>query len=260
MLDERKLRAARNNAEWCDAVCRAHENPGDFHESLWLSRHPVPRFYPNAVTLAEPGERQLELIDELIASGLPAGWAVKDSFSMLDLEPRGFQMLFAAEWIHLAVSALRDIATAVKVDRWEVVRSDRALAQWESAWSRAGGDAGGERIFEPLLLADRDIVLVAGYRDGQIIAGAIANRSDDVVGWSNFFAPEAERFDCAMASLATIAHIFPGSPIVGYEHGDDLRYARAAGFESLGPLRVWTFRASNVVARGPRDDRGDDFG
>ncbi len=245
MLDDRVIRAARNNAEWCNAVCRAHGNPGEFHRGLWLSRHPVPRFYPNAGTLAEPSQRQLDLIDELIASRLPPGWAVKDSFSMLDLEPRGFQLLFTAEWIHLPVSSLRDIATAVKVDRWEVVRSDRAHEEWESASNRAGGDGSGDRIFVPSLLADEDIALVAGYRDGHIISGAIANRSDDVVGWSNFFAPEAEKFDCAMASLATIAGIFPGSPIVGYEQGDDLRNAHAVGFESLGPLRVWTFQLPN---------------
>jgi len=48
MLDDRSVRAARNNAEWCDAVCRAHGNPGEFHDGIWLNRKPVPRFYPNA--------------------------------------------------------------------------------------------------------------------------------------------------------------------------------------------------------------------
>ncbi len=175
MINDHNLRAAHNNARWCNAVCAAHGNPGEFHEGLWLSRHSVPRFYPNAGTLAEASQRQLDLIDELIASRLPPGWAVKDSFCMLDLESRGFQVLFTAEWIHLPVSSLRDIATAVKVDRWEVVRSDRALAEWESAWNGTGGDGSGERIFVLSLLAD-------------------------------------------------------------------LRNAHALGFESLGPLRVWTFQ------------------
>jgi hypothetical protein len=83
MLDDRIIRAARNNAEWCDAVCRAHENPGEFHDDVWLNRNAVPRFYPNAGTLAGASPRQLALIDELIAARLPSGWAVKDSFSML---------------------------------------------------------------------------------------------------------------------------------------------------------------------------------
>jgi hypothetical protein len=242
MLDDRSVRAARNNAEWCDAVCRAHGNPGEFHDDIWLNRNPVPRFYPNVGTLAEPSPRQLALIDELIAARLPSGWAVKDSFSMLDLESRGFRMLFDAEWIYLPVSRTKDIASARTSARWEVVRNDLALAEWESAWSRSAGDTSKDRIFLSLL-ENKDVAVVAGFRDAYIVAGAIANRSDDVVGWSNFFAPEDEMLDCAAASLAKIGGIFRGLPIVGYEHGDDLRNARSLGFESIGPLRVWTFQS-----------------
>jgi hypothetical protein len=36
--------AAHNNAMWCDAVCRAHDRPGEFHEALWLTRLGTPRF------------------------------------------------------------------------------------------------------------------------------------------------------------------------------------------------------------------------
>ena len=127
--------------------------------------------------------------------------------------------------------------------RWEIVRDDLAQAEWESAWGRSAGDTSEDRIFLPSLLDDKDVAMVACYRDGHIVAGAIANRSDGVIGWSNFFAPAAEILDRAIESLATIAAIFPGSPIVGYEHGAELRNAHALGFESLGPLRVWTFQS-----------------
>jgi hypothetical protein len=243
MLDDRNIRAARNNAEWCDAVCRAHGHPGEFHDGIWINRHPVPRFYPNAGTLAEPSPRQLALIDELVAARLPPGWAVKDSFSMLDLESRGFRILFDAEWIYLPVSRVKDVGSARTSARWEIVNNDLALAEWESAWSRAAGDTSKDRIFLPPLLENKDVAVVAGLRDGHIVAGAIANRSDEVVGWSNFFAPAPEMFDHAAASLATIARVFPGLPIVGYEHGDDLRNAHSIGFESIGPLRVWIFQS-----------------
>jgi hypothetical protein len=247
MLDGRNIRAVRNNAQWCEAVCRGHGNPGEFHEDMWLNRHPVPRFYPNAETLAEPSQRQLDLIDELVAARLPPGWAVKDSFCMLDLASRGFRVLFAAEWVYLPISRVRDVAHTGKALRSEVVRSDRALAEWEFAWSRASGDGGGDRIFVPSLLENKDIAVVAaGHRDDRVVAGAIANRTNDVVGWSNFFAPETEIFECAAASLAAIAGVFPGLPIVGYAHGDELRNAHALGFESLGPLRIWTFTASTT--------------
>jgi len=242
MLDDRYVRAARNNAEWCDAVCRAHGNPGEFHDGIWLNRNAVPRFYPNAGTLAEPTLGQLALIDELITAPLPSGWAVKDSFSMLDLVSRGFQMLFDAEWIYLPLSRMKDIAPAKTSARWDIVRNDLALAEWESAWTRAAGDTSKDRIFLPPLLENKDIAMVAGFRDGNVVAGAIANRSDDVVGWSNFFAPATEMLEHAVASLATIVRVFPGLPIIGYEHGDDLRNAHALGFESIGPLRVWMFR------------------
>src|SRR5271170_5592962 len=180
MIDDRIIRAARNNAEWCDAVCRAHGNPGEFHDGIWINRKAVPRFYPNAGTIAAPSERQLDLIGELSAARLPSGWALKDSFSKLELASRGFRILFDAEWIYLTVARLNDLISAGKSAQWEIVRNDLALAQWESAWSRASGDICEDRVFLPSLLENKDVVIAAGSRDGAIVAGAIANRSDGV--------------------------------------------------------------------------------
>jgi hypothetical protein len=123
MLDIRKIGTMRNDAEWCDAVCRAHGNPGEFNTDMWLNRHPVPRFYPNVVTLVEPCQRQRDLIDDLVAARLPHGWAIKDSCCTLDFASRGFQVLFIAQWIYLPVSRIRSIPTSGKGTRWEVVRS-----------------------------------------------------------------------------------------------------------------------------------------
>ena len=53
MLLSRVEQTARNNAIWCDTICRVHGAAGEFHESIWLNRNPVPRFYPNVVTLVE---------------------------------------------------------------------------------------------------------------------------------------------------------------------------------------------------------------
>jgi hypothetical protein len=159
-----------------------------------------------------------------------------------DLESRGFRILFDAKWIYLPVSRIKDIAST-QSERWEIVNNDLALAEWEFAWCRSAGDTSKDRIFLPPLLENKDVAIVAGFRGGHIVAGAIANRSDDVVGWSNFFAPATEIFDHATASLATIAGVFPGLAIVGYEHGDDLRNAHSIGFESIGPLRVWLFQS-----------------
>jgi hypothetical protein len=45
------LTAARNNADWCDALCRTHGAPTTLDEVAWTSRTRTPPFYPDAVTL-----------------------------------------------------------------------------------------------------------------------------------------------------------------------------------------------------------------
>src|SRR5215471_9267661 len=79
--------AARNNALWCDAVCRAHDRPGEFHDTLWLNRLGAPRFYPDAVTLSgvESAPAQIETIATLVGSAREREWAIKDSFQSLEL-------------------------------------------------------------------------------------------------------------------------------------------------------------------------------
>ena len=42
--------------------------------------------------------------------------------------------------------------------------------------------------------------------------------------------------------LAAVGRHRPDRPVVGYEDGEALDAASAAGFEPLGPLRVWLQR------------------
>jgi len=67
------------------------------------------------------------------------------------------------------------------------------------------------------------------------VAGVIANRSNSVVGLSNAFGLDHDWGPAVQA----VCERFPGLAMVGYEHGSDLAAARAAGFVSVGPLRVW---------------------
>jgi len=240
MSVDRINRAVRNNAEWCEIVCALHGNSGTFVDAMWMNRGRVPRFYPNVQTLAREAPGQIKLIEELIRLRLPIGWAVKDSFASLNLAPLGFTLLFEAQWIFLAQEKVRSLASAAP--RWETLRFENAVAQWESAWRDANGDTNTARIFLRELLDNPDVAIVAGYRDEHIVAGAIGNRSSGVVGWSNFFAVRGEDTRvCAAGSLAQISRNFPDTAIVGYEEGEMLRLAESLGFEALGPLRVWLF-------------------
>jgi len=236
--------AAHNNALWCDAVCRAHDRPGEFHDTLWLNRLGTPRYYPDAVTFAgeEAAPAQMEAIADLVGSTRQREWAVKDSFQSLDLNSLGFEPLFDAEWV-----ALSGPPPDLKHDPLEFrstrVTSKAALIAWEQSWAgeEVNAAAISERcVFMPRLLADTNIVFVSIQRDGGIVGGGILNQAAEVVGLSNLF---GSTIDMVWRSLAAMAdEIFPGLPLVGYECGCELAAAHRAGFETVGPLRVWSLR------------------
>jgi hypothetical protein len=228
--------AVFNNAAWCDAVCRAHGHPGEFSDTLWLNRAQVPPFYPNAITLMPGGAvSQVDIISSL---DVPGRWGVKDSFATLELASRGFTELFSAQWLHLASPPVAPASGA----RWEQVQDASMLAAWEAAWRGPPGDTPSDpaqSVFRPALLEDASIAFLAASLQGSLVAGAIAYRAAGVVSVSNTFfavgAPAGLRAELLSRTLAT----FPGLPIVGYEHGEELTTWSTLGFQTLGPLRVW---------------------
>jgi hypothetical protein len=237
------VQAVHNNAHWCDTVCRAQGTPGEFREHLWLNRHQVPRFYPNVVTLSALSDDadQLAAIHDLVAAAPLVSFGVKDSFATLDLAPLAFHVLFEAQWLWRAASHLPPARLDTGLS-WTTVCEPADLIRWEAAWHGLPAEDPSTlppRIFLPALLSDPDIRFIAAYVDRHILAGAIANRTGDVVGVSNVFVPEADAARCWAGCLATIIDAFPGLPLVGYERGNDLIIAQALGFEEGGPLRVW---------------------
>jgi hypothetical protein len=237
------IQAVHNNAVWCDTICRTHGHAGEFLDGIWLTRHPAPPFYPNAVTLADSRATaaQLASIRSLIAAGLPGPWAVKDSFGTLDLTPLGFGPLFEATWVGRPSTLERSRADLPHL-RWQKLHSATALAAWEAAWRGAPVDlADGipPRIFLPPLLTDDTIAVVAAYHHDRIVAGAIANQTGEVIGLSNVFVSHPNDADVRAGCIAAVMDLFPPLPIVGYEAGDDLAAFLALGFQELGPLRIW---------------------
>jgi hypothetical protein len=212
--------AVRNNANWCDLVCRSHGIPTSFRRDLWTAGQPAPQFYPDAVTL----QGHVAEEDVLAAISPRPKASVKDSFATLDLARHGFDELFEARWI------TRD-PTPIRSD-WTVVRREAELTEWTEA-------AGLTGILGVELLRVAEVrVLVARDQDG-ISAGAVANLTGPVVGVSNVFATTIGEDEAWAAIPAAVHGAFRTSALVGYEHGTGLRAATAAGFSDLGPLRVW---------------------
>lgn len=206
--------AARNNADWCDLVCRANGVPTRREADRWLSLRRSPPWYPDAVTLTERPRDLLAGLD------LSPGCSVKDSFASVDLAPAGFRLLFDATWIYRPPAAPAPRPTP----DCRAVRTPDELAVWT---------AGHGGSIPPALLTEPSVLIVAVYDDGDLVGGAIGNRSDGCVGVSNLFG------DVWAQTTAAISARFPGVPLVGYEDADTLPAARAAGFAEAGPLRVW---------------------
>ena len=223
--------AARDNARWCDAVCRAHGLPGEFTADTWTSARRTPRYYPDAVTLSATAsvEHFLDRIDTV-----SPGCSVKDSFACLDLTGAAFRVLLEAEWIHRlgpipAPDGRLDI-------RWAPVSDAADLRTWEAAWGAGKEEAG---LFPPALLADDAVTFLGGRLACRLVAGCVATSSQAAVGVSNLFTVDGDLDAAWTGALGAISRRFPGRSVIGYESGDALAAAVRHGFTPVGPLRVW---------------------
>ena len=231
MTGEWLVEAVRNNAEWCDAVCRSHGAPGRFGPRSWTSTAAVPPYYPDAITLS-PDATFADLAGGVEGKG---GASVKDSFAVLS--PDGWEQLFEARWIHRPPPEPPRESGAL---HWEPVRDARTLREWELACF--GGET--DELLKPSLLRTPGIAVLAGRArgdagdlgdPGDILCGSVLNVSGRVTGVSNVFGHD---LDAAWAgTVAGAAALFPGRPLVGYE--TDTAPAARHGFTPIGPLRVW---------------------
>ncbi|OZM84356.1 hypothetical protein CFP66_04800 [Pseudonocardia sp. MH-G8] len=203
-------------------MCRTHGPGGTFAGRAWTSSHRTPPLYPDAVTLRP----EAGLADVLTGVDTTRGCSVKDSFARLDLSGAGFAPLVEAEWIDRPA----DGPTPPPSTPWVAITTAPELAEWATAW-----DGGITGLFRPRLLAHPAVRVLAARRGGEIVAGAVVNRSGSVTGVSNLFAVDGH-LDEAWAGLLSA---LPRQHVVGYETGPALAAAHRLGFTSTGRLRVW---------------------
>ena len=239
----RAAAAARNNAAWCDAVCRAHGGATAFEESAWVNAVPGPRFCPNLITLRAGAAPAVEGAMRALDHGAGRHWGVKDSFAELDLRARGFTVLFDAVWLWRCAQpggATRPHADGIS---WTVVAGRTELVEWERAWEPLMGDVAtaseDRRQFPAVLLAQDRIVFVAGRRAGRIVAGGVLNADAGVVGLGNVFAAPADLGACWTRLVDLAQARFPGLPQCTFDRARPPEQPLAQGFEFAGPLRVW---------------------
>jgi hypothetical protein len=224
-MDDRVLAAVRNNASWCDAVCRSRGLPTFSSDRLWIAPDGSPLLYPDAITLAP----RLAADEVLSGVRLRAGCSVKDSFADLDLGAHGFVEVFEANWVFRAPASVR----ARPRLRWAVITTEDELTRWSVA-------AELEDTFGPRLLRDPAVRFLAVNDDRGAGGGAIVNRTGPVLGVSNVFTAGVS-LEVMWSDLPrAVAELLDRLPLVGYEHAGQLAFAEAAGFAAIAPLRVWS--------------------
>lgn len=217
--------AAMANAHWCDIVCTANDAAGTFEPEFWSCTEQVPMYYPNLVTL-QPDWPLPKVLDKI--KQLPPGGSIKDSFAKLPLALVGYQKLFDAQWILAPPSVLQPID-------FQIVKDIQQLKKWETAWSQ--GTPKG--IFNKIILEHPSIRFIAVEQAGNIVAGAIANRINNVIGLSNLFCHADEPANYWLTCVAAAQAWEQEWPVIGYERGERLSFAKTIGFQELGALAVW---------------------
>ncbi|WP_308466935.1 hypothetical protein [Rathayibacter soli] len=227
--------AARDNAEWCEALVRSHGIRSRFTADAWIAASRTPPTYPDAVTLRRSASR--ELLTGIDASD---GCSVKDSFAALDLSGDGFDVLLDARWIYRAPArehaesgrhAHRE-AGPIEGLSWSVLeRHD--LHAWATLHPQGA-------VFRQSLLTEPGIVLLRADAAGALAAGAVLSHTGAIVGVSNVVATQGFATESVWPGIVDqVSRLFPGLGLVGYESGADLIAPLGAGFSELGDLRVW---------------------
>jgi hypothetical protein len=233
--------AVLNNAQWCDAVCRAHAAPGHFASSAWINTNKTPPLYPNMVTItAHDVASQLKTVELLIEARSDFPHAVKDSFNNLDLEQLGFMQLFDAQWYARAPVPIPEYLLG-NAGHWQCLSTEPELVAWEKAWRQAGEheDILETSMFPAKLLGDPGVIFLASKNANTISAGAIAYRASGVIGITNFFSKPNDSVNQFAACLNKLHTGNPEATIVGYEREHTLSEYSGLNLQPLGPLRVW---------------------
>ncbi|HEY0735720.1 MAG TPA: hypothetical protein VGD69_12490 [Herpetosiphonaceae bacterium] len=243
--------AVHNHAVWCDTLSRVHSRAGKFLPGIWINRYAPPPTLPRAITLiADLHADHIAAISSLLAADIPGTWAVEDSFAVLDIASMGFRSPFSTTWLWRSSEPVhfepepdylhwRETVAERAHVRWSQIESAPELLAWEMAWRGQPNDDPYARVFFPALLEDDSIVILAAYRDEQIVAGVIANRTGPVVGLAEMFVPAHDTRWFKTGCVIAVQERFPGLPIVGYESSRNLGMFRAMGFEELGLRRIW---------------------
>jgi len=222
-VTERARIAASNNADLCSAIMVANGLRTERDNLAYFCIDmPLP-YYPKIVTLEPTATSELD-------ARISGHSGIKDSFSCLDEAALGLRVAFEASWIWSCAQ------TQQQPTQWVRIDTPNGLLRWHTAWN--GNNDLDQVIFPPQCLNDPKLFFLARISGTKIEAGCLANLSTDVIGMSNVFTTQENDEGLYSDALAAVSSVGDGLPVAGYEQGNDLECACAAGFQVVGPLRI----------------------
>ena len=239
MSENKVEKAIRNNNGLYNAIFDSHGIGHGQNGTAWYSLEEAPSFYSNLVTTSpdwQPDEI-FEDIDKKYAGEQWRKWSMKDSFCKINLSRYGLTKLFEAQWIYLSAPEFKPSQTTSSI-RYDLIKDELALSTWINGWDGNETEKLGAKIFAPSLLQNSDIHFVGGYESERLVAGFLINVTENVLGISNFFAPN-EDIKSWTSAIKFVYATFGVKDIVGYEQGDRLSILQVLGFQTTGKLAVW---------------------
>jgi len=222
VTEQNLLSAVAESRSWYDDIFELHRIAVGSDGALWWAEGAPPRWHSAVKTLVPTNDPSAPL---LRMNPHPHG-TIADSFGLLDLAAQGFDLLFAATWLHH-----RGLATAAPTPQWNRVLDSDVMTRWNQHHDTSG-------VLPSDLWAHPRFTVLARH-DGEILTGgAILHDAGKVVGLSNTWSSDDIPVD-PRELLELAAEIHPGRAVVGYAWGAGLQTMLGAGFEPLGPHRVW---------------------
>lgn len=220
-MDSRLRVAIDSSLAWYDALCALHGVACRIEDGVWSVDGTPPPLH-SAVKTLEPG-----IASERVAELASSRGGVADSFGDLSLADHGFELLFAARWIHRIAN---DQRVREPAPGWTLVTSPAGLAAWTAHHDTT-------EVLLPGLLDRSSFQVLAKVVGGELTAGAVLHAGTGVVSISNVWSAHPEDVWPELVYNATV--LWPGRDLVGYERDADLEAALAAGFVDVGPQLVW---------------------
>jgi hypothetical protein len=232
----KKQAVINNNKCLYASVFASHGIPLLENDNMYYSLRKAPPLNSNICTKVPQWrpESIFETIEKTAQEEDWDSWSVKDSFCDLDLAPYGFETLFDAQWLYLQAS---DFVPAFDKPAlvFRQVRTKEELDLWNKVWAE------NEALYQKNMLDDPSLTFVIGHENDTPTHAALLNRSDDVLGISNFF-PEEDVAGRWGDLIAYIQEVWGPIDIVGYERKDTIAQLAPLHILPVGDLRIWIKR------------------